>query len=352
MQANEPDFREKLKASVIKGAEWVVQHQKEDGELADCGKELVAYYKMVQMAAVTGQIRPGIRCLQYIKNNLVNSYGELCSGDGTIKTYFEHFQLNYANYIDGWVAIGSWLLGDYASANQICNNLIAQQCPNHGGIPTGPEKWVGLQRYDVLTNASSGRAFLLCGKHDAALRIADFLTEMTHQKHQRDRATGLDMSFDTEWNHVESPSEDDRVHYRLDLTQKGQRIFCPAFACSFLCEVSQISGNSAHLEAAKTYFDVIVSSIEFREGSLSNGKSGWASGMLGLATGDRFCKEASAQIVRKVLARQKTDGEFGSSSVAGEEGPLPRRLESTAEHTTWVAHYLRMDSLGLWSYLD
>ncbi len=349
MQINNPDFPKKLQESVVKGTEWVVQYQKEDGELDDCGKELVAYYKMVQMAALTGQIQSGIHCLQYIKRNMVNANGELCSGDGTIKTYFSHFQPNYANYMDGWIAIGSWLLGDYAFANSICENLIKQRCPKHGGIPTGPEKWSGRLRYDVLTNASAGRAFLLCGKHDEALHIADFLIEVTCYKHQRDRATGLDMSFDANWNHVEPPSESDRVHYRLDMTQKGERIFCPAFASAFLCEVRHISGKREHLDAAKAYFDVIAGTIEFKEGSLSNGKSGWAAGMLGLAIGDKRYREAAAQIVPKVLARQREDGEFGSSGT-GQESLLPKRLETTAEHVTWVAHYLRMNSLGLWSY--
>lgn len=349
MQTNSSDFPKKLQESVVKGVEWVVRYQKRDGELDDCGKELVAYYKMVQMAAVTGQIQPGIRCLRYIKRNMVNANGELCSGDGTIKTHFSHLQPNYANYMDGWIAIGSWLLGDYAFANLICENLIKQRCPEYGRITTGPEKWSGCPRYDVLTNASAGRAFMLCGKYSDALRIADFLTEVTRNEHQRDRATGLDMSFDANWNHVEPPTESDRVHYRLDLTQKGERVFCPAFACAFLCEIGQLSRKREHMDAAKFYFDVIADTIEFKERSLSNGKSGWAAGMLWVSTGDKRYQEAATQIVQKVLARQRADGEFGSLA-NGKESHLSKRLESTAEHTTWVAHYLRMNSLGLWNH--
>lgn len=347
-----------LQSATQRGSNWITKRQEKNGEFNGCAKELAAYYKALLLFAFCGLHDPGIRCLNYVKQNFLNSKGELCSGDS--KTNFLRMQRNLANYMDGWIAIGSWFLGDYEFANSISLLLKSQQNAFHGGLLTGPEKWSGRPRYDLATTASCGRAFFFTGHHNAALKAADFLKEAI--KHQSELKSGLDLCFDDEWNRVDCQDPQERTYYRLDATNRGEKVWFPAFSSAFLCEVFQVKKDLAYLEAAKEYFKIIEVTPEFRMGTLANGKSGWAAGLLALATRERKYVKSLRLIVPNVLARQKEDGEFGPSprSLAtqrntseeennGSNVPLARRIETTAEFTIWSAQYLRMYSQGLWN---
>lgn len=358
MKGSDFNLRRELQSATKRGVSWVAQRQEQNGEFNGCAKELVAYYKVLLLFAFCGLHDPGVRCLNYVKQNLLNNKGELCTGN--LKTTFLRMQRNLANYMDGWVAIGSWFLGDYEFANSISLLLKSQQSAYHGGVLTGPEKWAGRPRYDLATTASCGRAFFFTGHHDAALKAADFLKEAL--KHQSDLKLELDLCFDDRWNRVDAPDPQERTYYRLDHTSRGEKVWFPAFSSAFLCEIFQVKKDIAYLEAAKEYFKIVEATPEFREGTLANGKSGWAAGLLGLATKEKKHVESLRLIVPNVLARQKEDGEFGPSprssatqrntSAGGRDisnVPLARRLETTAEFTIWSAQYLRMYSWGLWN---
>lgn len=331
--------------AVLRGTEWLISQQNADGSFSDCGDELVSTYKAPLAFAVSGHTEAGVRCLQYIKAHNLNVEGELSSSGGALKTTFLNNQRNFANYMDGWVAIGAWLLSEFGFAARICERLLPQQAV-HGGILSGPKKWSGTPRYDVLTNASLGRAFLHAGMRDEAQSVADFLTQVVAPEHQRAPEEGFDMSFDAEWNHVEPSDPKDRPYYRFLYSLRGERVFCPAFACAFLCEMAQLGKQEKYLGAACKFLSVITRTPEFLDHSLANGKSGWAAGMLAIASSNVSAKQAALQIMPKMLARQREDGEFAAASGAGQT-PLAKRLESTAEHVAWAVEYQRLLTLGL-----
>lgn len=331
--------------AVSRGTEWLVRRQDADGSFAGCGGELVAAYKAPLAFACAGSTEAGVRCLQYIKTHNVNHEGELSSGDGSLKTAFPGNQRNFANYMDGWVAIGAWLLEDFEFARSICARLAPLRA-THGGLPTGPAKWSGIARYDILTNASLGRAFLHTGMLDEARSVADFLCEVVAPAHQRTPDAALDMSFDASWNHVDPEDPGDRVYYRFVFGMRGERVFCPAFTCAFLCEIAQLGDKVKYLDAAGKFLAVIRRAPEYVDGSLANGKSGWAAGMLAMAADDPLARKMALQVMPHMLARQRQDGEFGASSGA-DQPPLAKRLESTAEHVAWSIEYQRLATLGL-----
>ena len=338
-----------LKHGMQSGVSWLAARLASDGSFIGCEAELVAHYKAPLAFAVTGQVAEGVSCLTYIRHHLRSPSGELASGDGTIKTAFERNQRNFANYMDGWVAIGAWLLGEFGFAQEIVERLAQDQSPHHGGIPTGPAKWAGSKRYDILTNASACRAFLSTGRLENAERCAQFLCAVVRPEHQRDAETVLDMSFSETWDHVEPPMAEERPYYRLDMSTRGERVFCPAFACAVLCEMSLLDRQPEYLSAAERYVRVILSIPEYKDGTLSNGKSGWATGSYGLASGNKDSIVAAHAIVPKVLARQSPDGGFASAT--GADMPRAQHLETTAEHTAWLAEYIRLAAHGLWRHV-
>jgi len=356
----------RLAASGDRGIRWLEGRALPDGSFGGAALELSAYYKSLLAFALCGRIEAGTRSLGYLRAHLVGADGALSSEGGTKKTANDRMAANLANYMDGWVAIGAWQMGDYELADRICVRLHGDQSDTHGGILTGPERWSGPPRYDLATTASCGRAFLIAGHRDQAVRAGEFLVQALSRQH--DPSTGLDVSFDDQWRPLGPPDPQARTYYRYDLTRRAEKVWFPAFSSAFLCELYQLTGEPGMLVAARGYFEFIVRGPEFQGGTLANGKSGWAAGLLAQATGEPDYLRARDSIVTNVLARQRPDGEFVESpayravSTAGElvsgppasgrrdgDGPtasqspaeLGRRLERTAEFTTWVAEFLR-----------
>lgn len=169
-----------LEKSVKRGTDWLEALQKQTGEFDGYGTDLAGYYKALLMFAICGRLEAGGKCLSYLKEKLCADSGELSVGGQ--KTSLTRMQRNLANYMDGWVALGAWLLGDYLLGNKICLILSTQRGP-HGGILNGPLKWAVTERYDLATAASCGRAYLLlCGFRSEALSAAGLLIEaLEHQ---------------------------------------------------------------------------------------------------------------------------------------------------------------------------
>lgn len=345
------NIEQRLNVAVARGVAWLVSRQLPDGEFEGCGKDLAGYYKSLLAFEICGRLDAGGRCLSYVRDNFVHEDGTLSSG--LEKTSLTRMQRNLANYMDGWVAIGAWQLGDLQLAERIVTQLVHHQCESHGGIETGPARWALRQRYDLATAASCGRAFLMTGHRSPALDAAEFLAKAL--EHQRDPEHGLDLCFDAEWHPLDAEDPSEMTYYRFDLSKRGEKVWFPAFSCAFLCEVFGVSKNHAHLDAARRYFEYVTNTPEFKERSLANGKSGWAAGLLGGITGEVGYCDALSWIVDNVLTRQRSDGEFGPaprSQVMGEDrdrAPIPRRLERTSEFTTWSAVFQRMHSMGIFA---
>lgn len=342
---------ERLRRSVDRGVGWL------EGQLADGGfrgaeRELSAYYKSLVAFAICGRVEAGARAVARVRLDLLGPRAELSSGRGTAKTAIVRMARNLANYMDGWIALGAWLLEDRQLAEAVCQRLGEDQAEKHGGVLTGPPRWAGLPRYDLATAASCGRAFLAAGHRDRAYAAGDFLVGAL--EHQRELATGLDLSFDDRWQPLGAPDPSELTYYRYDLTKRGEKVWFPAFSAAFLCELHQVSGQARHLDAAVAYFDVIERSPEFADGTIANGKSGWAAGLLARETGNLRYHSILQTVAPNVLARQAADGQFYESAPAAEApAPVPsdaagmgRHLERTAEFTIWVAEFLRMLSLG------
>lgn len=338
-------INERLKDSISRGVSWTLSHQQSNGEFKDCGRELFAYYKALPMFAFCGYLEAGSRCLGYIRDNLRDENGELCSGD--IKTSLGRIQRNLPNYMDGWVVIGAWHLEYYDFAQSIMAIGKKQQSKTIGAISTGPKKWAGEERFDIATAASYGRAYLISGLREQAFDNANFLVAALNK--QNDINEGLYLCFDRDFRPLEAPDPAERTYYWFDVASRGEKVWFPAFASAFLCEAYQVTGNKKYLKAAMGYFDVITRIPEFRERTLANGKTGWAAGLLYQNTGDKAFSGHFKWILPNVMKRQTAEGEFGASPRSGtsvgvstSDSPLFKRIEKTSEFTLWCAKFLCM----------
>ena len=339
------------------GAAWLESLLNDDGSFVGCADDLAGYYKSLLALAVCGRLDAGARCRTYVRRHFWTADGEF-SAKG-VKTGLVRMQRNLANYMDGWIAIGSWLLEDFELAESAAKGLARAQSDSHGGVLTGPEKWSGRPRYDLATAASAGRAFLITGQRDRARRAAEFLIDAL--RHQPAPDKFLNLCFDEQWRPIDTPDESERTYYVLDFSRSGEKVWFAAFSCAFLCELHQVTGDENHLRAAESYFEAIGRLPEFRDGTLGNGKSGWSAGLLAIATHNRRYLEALQWIVPNVLERQGPDGQFleavrhetppgaEESNAGRSETPaeLGRRLERTAEFTTWTAEFARFAASGL-----
>jgi hypothetical protein len=330
--------------AVASGTDWLVEQYDSDGAVSGFADDVAAYYKTLLTFAVCGRIADGQRILRHVRSRLVTAEGDL--GVGDTKTTLARMQRNLANYMDGWIVIGAWLHGDYALAECISAQLQRFQSEMHGGVQTGPLKWAVRARYDLATAASCGRAFLLTGHRSAAIAAADFLVEAL--KHQSQRGVLL-LSYDDQWTPVPPEDDSERTYFTFDPERSGEKVWFPAFSCAFLAEIFQLVQDTRYLEAATEYYAMITRTPEYRGGTLANGKTGWAAGLLVQLTGETGYFDALSWIGPNVLGRQQPDGEFGAAPRSGSsaESPFPRRLERTAEFTLWSAVFLRYAALGL-----
>ncbi len=300
-------------------------------------------------SACADELEAATRCRTYLRTHLQGPDGELSFG--AEKTGIARMARNLANYMDGWVAIGAWLLEDFELADAVARLLTRAQSAQHGGVLTGPERWAGRPRYDLATAASCGRAFLFCGLRDEALAAGGFLAAALDR--QTTPHDGLDVVFDASWNILPPPDRSERSYYRFDLRRRGEKVWFPAFACAFLCELHAVSRDPSHLASAKAYYAFVEATPEFKDGTLANGKSGWSAGLLASATSEEPYREALRRIAGNVIGRQAKSGEFGASGghesghQTAEADEMPRRLERTAEFTTWTAEFLRMSAAGM-----
>ncbi len=327
---------------------------RDDGGFEHSSFDLASYYKSLALFAVAGLWDQGARCLKFIRENLVNEKNQLCH-DGR-KTELARMQRNLANCMDGWIAIGSWMLGDYRFSEMICRNLAMQQNSLTGGVKTGPEVYSARERYDLATAASCGRAFLLTGNRGASLKAAEFMCEALER--QSDLLTGLDLSFDRNWRCLRQDDISERAYYRYIFDRKGEKAWLPAFCSAVMSEMYKVFRRRNYLSAAESYFNFITLIPEFREGILANGKSAWAAGLLAEITGKDKYKNAFYMIVPNVLARQRPSGEFGTSGEIDFSGELPVhsgaeengesrysiRYDRTAELTGYSASFVRIDN--------
>lgn len=133
-----PDLKKKLTDSMDRGAAWLSSAVEEEGRFEQCPFDLAGYYKPIALFATAGRWDHGARCLNFMKENLVNEKNQLCHQGR--KTELGCMQRNLSNYMDAWVALGSWMLGDYRFSEMICRNLIKQQNSLTGG-GLKPVRW-------------------------------------------------------------------------------------------------------------------------------------------------------------------------------------------------------------------
>lgn len=346
------NLRNKLTGSIERGSRWLSAAVRDDGSFEHCCFDLASYYKSLLMFAVAGLGDHGTRCLNFIKGNMVNQKNQLCHD--CRKTELARLQRNLANYMDAWIAIGSWLLGDYRFSEMICRNLVKQQNSLTGGIKTGPAVYAMGERYDLATAASCGRAFLLTGNRGASLKTAEFMCEALER--QSDLLTGLDLSFDRNWRCMRPDDISERTYYRYIFGRKGEKVWFPAFCSAVMSEMYKVFRRRDYLSAAESYFNYITLIPEFRDGTLANGQSAWAAGLLAEITRKGKYKKAFYMIVTNVLARQRPTGEFvksgkidsrdeystDSGDEENQEMPFSRRYERTAELTGYSANFVRI----------
>ena len=349
-----PDFKNKLADSMDRGAAWLSSAVVEEGRFEQCPFDLAGYYKSIVLFATAGRWDHGARCLNFIKENLVNEKNHLCH-DGR-KTELGFMQRNLSNYMDAWVALGSWMLGDYRFSEMICRNLIKQQNSMTGGVKTGPLVYAIRERYDLATAASCGRAFLITGNRGASLKAAEFMCEALER--QTDLLTGLDLSFDRNWRSVRQDDLSERTYYRYIFDRQREKVWIPAFCSVAMSEMYKVFRRRDYLSAAESYFNFITLLPEFRESTLADGKSAWAAGLLAEITRKEKYKNAFYMMLSNMLARQRPSGEFGtrgeidfgggqpeySGAEESEDALFSERYDRTAELTLCSAASVRIDN--------
>jgi hypothetical protein len=238
------------------------------------------------------------------------------------------------------IAIASWLLGRYATARVLADQMRTYQDPETGGIfEHRPEDAVPGERIqDNLKTAQFGISALVMGDRIDADGVANWLrTNYELQPHlpRRFYPTRSGERLITEF-----PAEK-ALMYVVDLNAPQQLYFHPGIAAAFLGGWSQQTGDSTWTELGRRYLAISTNgtSAQFDDPtSVQICKYGWgAAAMLTADPGGGHLAEAT-RMANWFCDRQQTDGAWAPASFFTPEPGLLDLYWKTAEHTMELAY--------------
>jgi hypothetical protein len=237
------------------------------------------------------------------------------------------------------LAIASWLLGHYATARVLADQMRSYRDPDTGGIleHRREDPASGERIQDNLKTAQFGISALVMGDRADADGVANWLR--TNYELQPDLPRLFYPTRSGDRLITDFPAEMARMRV-VDLNAPQQLYFHPGIAAAFLGGWSQQTRNSTWTELGRRYLAISANgtSAQFDDPtSVQICKYGW--GVAAMLTADPTGGHLAetVKMANWFCDRQQTDGAWAPSSCFT---PEPRLLDlywKTAEHTMELA---------------
>ncbi|MFI9646281.1 hypothetical protein ACIHAA_08310 [Streptomyces sp. NPDC052040] len=291
-------------AAAARGGARLARLQRPDGALASSRDVIESSYKGIWALQCAGKAVEAARLAAHVRSRLVT--------DGDVpapreEPYFLDIHYLYAN---GYLAIGTHLLGQFDLSGRLMSFIASMQNPVHGGFrSTGPRSGDG--RCDTVSTSISGLAALYHGKHEVALAAAAFLTAVWER--QPDRATVFHTSMTAEGELLTA----DGAH-RLEVRSPGQDWWFLGAPAVFLTALHEKTGDDRHLKLARDYIDCMAQSCNPDALTApSCGKVGLSAAMLYRVTGERRFAELALRVADLIVSNQDAQGVWTRQKWAG-----------------------------------
>jgi hypothetical protein len=321
---------ERLRSSRDRGVEWLAAQVGDDGTPsgADLGN---SWWRAPWALAVGGAPEVASRMMGWVEREALSDDGDLKPGPFTAPAGM------CPVYHLSPLAIASWLLGRYDTANAVMAAMAKYTDPSTGGVyelrdhDTDPVQ-------DTLKTAQLGIAALVTGHRDTADGVASWL--MRNYEDQPDLpnryfSSRRDGQLVTEFDESEAFS---RV---LDFSRPRQPYFQPGIAAAFLTGYSQQSGNEDALARARDFLDITIGGGDLQYDdptSVQICKFGWGAAITYAATSDPALRPWVVRMGEWFARRQEEDGSWAPASFMTPNPGLLDHYWKTAEHVMELSY--------------
>jgi len=285
-----------------RGVEWLLKQQASDGSWKALDKAPIdAYYKAAWAFNITGQGAAAEKALTYVKNNLLQSDGDLLPRND--QWYINvHYQ-----YQNGWIVTGAQKQGRYDVSTSALKFLLSQQDPSHGGFYSqraGPGE---RKRSDTMSSGIAGIACLATGQLDAARRVAEYFQKIADM--QPEPKARFYLTLDPEGRLVTNFPEDETFWRVIDTQQKDQCWYAVGLPFTFVTLLHQATGEKRYADLANWYLDFQLRCLNPWDGG-SSGKAGWGCSILYRVTGEEWYRDIALRVAKNQINTQLPDGSF------------------------------------------
>jgi hypothetical protein len=292
-----------------------MSQQNDDGSLIRPDLQADVYHKAPYALALTGNIIPAQRLLEWIKRNDLREDGDL-----------HHFDNGLGLYKTNWVCQGAHRLARFDISRPVIGHVLRCQAPNGGFFQVVS----GNEYVEPVCTAAAGLSALYTGHLDAAQRAAECLIAMLDQQPDEQRFYFW-MTPEGRLVTQESPLHNQAPF--VDAAKTQQAYYCPGIAGLFLARLHLAGGDPAALEAAQRLFEFSLRCAEDRYSYPTAGKSAVAAAVLYTLIGDERAQVAAVEFGDYLLREQRPDGWWCNPHDDG----IIVRLDHTAEFVVWLS---------------
>ncbi|HET9658788.1 MAG TPA: hypothetical protein VFP05_00550 [Thermomicrobiales bacterium] len=315
----------RVQASRRKGVEFLLDHIRDNGSVADATGGRVTWYRFPWALEVAGETAAAAAVLSWIE----------CNGFGSDGAFHGGFDWNPAanqttnTYPETILAYGAVLLRRLDIARRAMDFAQQFQDPESGGIFMTREHAGAGDPQLLFPTAQFGMSAVMTGRIDIARTTGEWFARLWDaQPALPDRlytiwtSNGLLTSF---------PEGIDRRHIVQEAQLPLQLFYNGGIAASFLTQLFMATGEQHWLDYARHYQQFSMESCPEQFETKQVCKSAWGSGLLYLATGDEGYFPWIARMGEWFAEGQEADGGWSNTKAIESEPPLRHRLEITAE---------------------
>jgi len=317
-----------------RGADWLLDHQSEDGSIGPV-REYIEYYRVPEAFALVGERVAAVRVLDWIRRNMLTPQGAL-EGVSPLG-WSEHA---YGSYPIGCLINGASLLGEVDVVACGLQDLLQWQ-DGSGGFYRSRKDRSAEAELELCPTAQAGMTLLQVGQIEPARAAGRWLKQLWDAQPDIEQQLFTVMRCNGELVGGPFDNEADAVYYATRKDDPWQHHFNPGIAAACLAQLYRVTGESEWLDAARNFqeFSMTTDPCQFR--SMQVCKSGWGSGMLYVATQETQYRDWTVRLGDWFVENQQEAGYWKGTAHWTPEPTLANLIEATAE---FVGHTARIES--------
>lgn len=275
------------RCACLKAVEYQIGFQRPDGGYIWDGYVKDAFHKQALSWQLSGRFVESLRLLDWVKNNKLQSDGQLIGYNGDI-------------YKHAWLFQGAHLLGRFDVSYPVMSFLLSCQA-SCGGFP----HFAADKLIRSLSTAWTGVSMLYFGNLDLAEKIAKCSISMLEQQPRNDRFY-FQMTRD---GRLATEKENPEAQF-VDINMPRQCYWEVGFAMLLMCKMYQATGAKSYLDFAKRFFEFSLRCYKDNFSFWGSGKSALAAANYYMLTGDERAKNAAIEFCDFVVETQTPQGGF------------------------------------------